>query len=99
MTVPFIHGWTLQWYATVPAVVNVKVNVSPGFIAGLVNRGLANPSLVVANIWSGRYPPASMVLSLFVQVTVLFTPMTTVTASGENPRDDWEVPAPFTMPI
>jgi hypothetical protein len=46
-------------------------------------------------VWSGRYPFASIVLSLSVQVTVLLTPMTTVTVLGENPVDDWVVPAPF----
>jgi hypothetical protein len=31
MMVPVIKGWTAQWYAYVPALVNVKENVCPGF--------------------------------------------------------------------
>jgi len=57
-----------QWYEYVPAVLNVKVKFLPGPTPAL------NALLSAVTVWETG--------SLFVQVTVLLTPMTTVIESG-----------------
>lgn len=71
-TVPVMYVWMLQWYPNVPAVAKVKLNELPGA------RVWSNEPSLAVTVWVTE--------SWFVQVTVLFTPMTTVIEPGLNAK-------------
>lgn len=78
MTVPFIDGWNVQWYAYVPAVVKVMVFPPSGGIAPVSNAPVSDVA-----VWSSG--------SLFSQLTV--SPALIVTVGGTKVKlwmaTDW----------
>jgi hypothetical protein len=90
-TLPVIQEWMVQWYSYVPGVVKVCVKVAPSFSIPESKEDAPLGTLNDVTVWS--VPP--LFVSLLVHVTVLFTPITTVTFSGEKPgAAEGPTPAP-----
>lgn len=77
ITVPCIQAWKEQWYVYVPGVVKVNWKVPPCVVRGPVLPESKIPAVSDVTVCGA--------VSSFVQNTVLFLPMNTVTTSGENP--------------
>lgn len=94
ITLPAIHEWRVQWYSYVPGVVKVCVKLAPSFIIPESKEAAPVGTLNEVTVWS--VPP--LFVSMLVHVTVLFTPITTVTFSGEKPgAAEGPTPAPTGM--
>lgn len=85
ITVPTMFECTRQWYANVPAVVNVCEKVPPGLMHGPVGQvGLeSNAPVFDVTLWID--------CPVFVQTTVV--PAVTVIDEGENPKSTIETGA------
>jgi len=93
-TLPVIQAWMVQWYSYVPGVVKVCVKLAPSFIIPESKGAAPLGTLNDVTVWS--VPPLSV--SLLVHMTVLFTPITTVTFSGAKPgAAEGPTPAPTGM--